>query len=145
MLKVNFHNPGYYPDCGLTYVIIGARHNNSWVFIKHKHRKGYELPAGHINTGEDADIAARRELTEETGAVTFKISCLATYTVSDQAGTRAGRLYYSEIEKFGAKRDDNEVEEIIFTDSLPENLSFPYIQKVLFDFLNFKTRGNTHG
>ncbi|HCC71328.1 MAG TPA: hypothetical protein DEQ09_09295 [Bacteroidales bacterium] len=45
MQEVDFHSPDYYPDCGLKYVIIGARYKDKWVFIKNKLRKGYELPS----------------------------------------------------------------------------------------------------
>jgi 8-oxo-dGTP pyrophosphatase MutT (NUDIX family) len=37
-----------------------------WVMVKHKDR-GWELPGGDIQAGEGADVAALRELYEETG------------------------------------------------------------------------------
>ncbi|MBN1388667.1 MAG: NUDIX domain-containing protein [Bacteroidales bacterium] len=135
MLTVDFHSPAYYPDCGLIYVIIGARYLNKWVFIKHKQRKGYELPAGHIDEGEDTETAARRELEEETGAKDYKIECISTYTVCENNKLRAGRLYYAEIETIGEEKDEKEIDDIILSDSLPSMLSFHYVQAVLFDYL----------
>jgi len=135
MPEVSFHPPDYYPECGYKFVIIGARHLGRWVFIKHKRRRGYELPAGHIKRGENPDEAAGRELMEETGAVSYTIACISTYTVHDDNGLRAGRLYYADIEDIGPDYDKDEVDEVIMSDSLPTVLSFPYVQKILFNYL----------
>jgi len=135
MLRVDFHSPDYHPECGLKYVIIGARHLNKWVFIKHKRRKGYELPAGHINNKEDPDKAAERELSEETGASKFEIRCISTYTVLEENKLRAGRLYYADIISIGDHKDMDEIDEVIFSEYLPPVLTFPYVQSVLFDYL----------
>jgi 8-oxo-dGTP diphosphatase len=136
MIKVDFHSSDFIPDCGLTYVIIGARFSNKWVFIRHKRRKGFELPAGHIMKNEDPDKAAERELSEETGAVKFRINCIATYTVNDDNSVGAGRLYYADIITLGEDKDEDEIEEVIFSESLPAILTFPYVQSVLFDYLD---------
>lgn len=40
--------------------------NGCWVMVRHKDR-GWELPGGAIQEGEGADVAALRELYEETG------------------------------------------------------------------------------
>jgi len=135
MLKVDFYSPSFLPECGLTYVIIGARYRNMWVFIRHKHRKSYELPAGHINHEEDVDDAARRELEEETGARQYSIECISTYTTSDDGRLRAGRLYYADIESLENDWDDSEIEDVIFSSSLPPNIGFPDVQSVLFEYL----------
>ncbi len=135
MLKVDFYSPFFVPECGLTYVIIGARYTNMWMFIKHKHRMSYELPAGHIKNTEDAGDAARREMEEETGALRYNIECIATYTVSEDGRLRAGRLYYAGIESVGNERDDSEIDEVILSSSLPPDLGFPDVQSVLFEYL----------
>lgn len=135
MQIVDFHPPSYYPQCGLVFVIIGARYKGKWVFIKHKHRKGYELPAGHIDEEEHPDSAARRELAEETGALEYELECISAYTVSDDGEMRAGRLYYAEIEKLGQQIDEDEIDDVILSDSLPSQLTFPYVQGMLFDYL----------
>jgi len=135
MLKIDFHPPDYYPECGFTYVIIGARYLNKWVFIKHKQRKRYELPAGHIHKEEDTDTAAGRELEEETGARKYKIVCVSTYTVSENGKLRAGRLFYAEIEAMGGERDEKEIDEVILSDCLPAEHSFHHVQKALFNYL----------
>ena len=52
----------------LKFSVIVSRHNNKWVFCKHRERNTYEVPGGHIEPGETPSEAARRELKEETGA-----------------------------------------------------------------------------
>ncbi|MEE4215364.1 MAG: NUDIX domain-containing protein [Bacteroidales bacterium] len=135
MLEIKFHSPEYYPHCGFTYVVIGARYRGRWVFIRHRHRRSYEIPAGHINEHEDPDIAAGRELEEETGAKKYTIECISTYTIMEDEKLRAGRLYYADIEILGEKTDDSEIERVVFSDQLPEIKSFTYVQTVLFRFL----------
>jgi len=135
MLQIKFHSPDYYPDCGFSYVVIGARYRGKWVFIRHRQRRSYEIAAGHINEQEDTDMAAGRELEEETGAKKYKIECIASYTILEDNKLRAGRLYYADIEKMEEEWDDSEVEGVILSDKLPEISSFPYVQAVLFRFL----------
>ena len=135
MLQIKFHPPGYYPDCGFSYVVIGSRYNGRWVFIRHRQRRSYEIPAGRINEHEDTDMAAGRELEEETGAKRYKIECIASYTILENNKLRAGRLYYALIEEMEEQWDDSEIEGVILSDHLPEISSFPYVQSVLFRFL----------
>ncbi|MFO7852690.1 MAG: NUDIX domain-containing protein [Bacteroidota bacterium] len=135
MLEIQFHPPAYYPECGFKYVVIGARYKDKWVFIKHKQRHSYEIPAGRINSEEDTDMAAGRELREETGAIRYKIECISTYTILENNKQRAGKLYYAEIESMGQEHDDHEIEKVVFSDVLPTVHSFPYVQTVLFDYL----------
>ena len=40
--------------------------DDCWLMVKHK-RRGWEFPGGVVEDGEDADIAALRELYEEAG------------------------------------------------------------------------------
>ena len=43
-----------------------SKDGGCWVMVRHKDR-GWELPGGAIHEGEGADVAALRELYEETG------------------------------------------------------------------------------
>ena len=135
MLEIKFYPPDHYPDCGFTYVVIGARYRKQWVFIRHRQRRSYEMPAGHIRENEDTVMAAGRELEEETGAIKYTIECIATYTILEDNSLRAGRLYYADIGERDDKWDDSEIEGVIFSDHLPEISSFPYVQTVLFRFV----------
>ena len=55
----------------ISYVVIAARYKGGWLFVKHRRRGGWEMPAGHPGPGENTVEAAVRELMEETGAARF--------------------------------------------------------------------------
>lgn len=66
----------------LKFAVIIARHNGKWVFCKHKERNTWEAPGGHREDGEDILETAKRELYEETGAITFDITPICIYSVT---------------------------------------------------------------
>jgi len=119
----------------ISYVVIGVRHNDSWLFIKHRERGGYELPAGHPEKGESAEEAAIRELMEETGAEEFDISPLSYYTVAADSEKTHGQLFLARVSTFGDITDMDEIEEIVFSDDIPGELSLPIVMRALFDKL----------
>jgi 8-oxo-dGTP diphosphatase len=132
MTKVNVYDPSYYPDAPLTYSVITARFKGQWILVRHHKRTTWEIPGGHIEPGETADEAASRELMEETGAIGFEIECVATYSVKKNGETGYGRLYKAEVTRIGPVPDTSEIAEIRLMDSLPENLTHPDIQPLLF-------------
>jgi len=132
MTTVRFFNPSYDPDDPLTYSVVTARYRRQWILVRHHKRTTWEIPGGHIEPGETADEAASRELMEETGAVDFEIECVATYSVLKNGETGYGRLYFAEVTSIGPVPDTSEIAEIRLMDSLPENLTHPDIQPLLF-------------
>ena len=80
MTKVNFYDS--INDSMLKFAVIIARHNGKWVFCKHKERNTWEAPGGHREDGEDILETAKRELYEETGAITFDITPICIYSVT---------------------------------------------------------------
>ncbi|HEX2976360.1 MAG TPA: NUDIX domain-containing protein [Bacteroidales bacterium] len=132
MTKVQFYPVDYTPDTKLTYSVISARSKGKWVFVRHNKRSTFEIPGGHIETGETADQAAARELMEETGALVFSIDCIATYSVFKNGETGWGRLYFAEIEKIGPVPDISEIADVITAETLPEHNTHPDIQPHLF-------------
>jgi 8-oxo-dGTP diphosphatase len=112
--------------------VIAAKYGDTWLFVRHHKRDTWEIPGGHIEKNESADEAAGRELMEETGAVDFKLECVATYSVLENGETGFGRLYLADIIKLGPVPDTSEIEEVIMMGSLPENLTHPDIQPYLF-------------
>ncbi len=80
-MYITYHYLGEYPDSALKYVVIVARHEGKWVFCRHKKRDTWEIPGGHIEKGESALEAAKRELYEETGAVNFSLTPVNIYAV----------------------------------------------------------------
>ena len=47
--------PGSIDESRLTYVVIAAREKEMWVFVRHRDRSTWEMPAGHIEKNESAD------------------------------------------------------------------------------------------
>lgn len=115
----------------LTYVIVISQFLENWIFVRHKERITWELPAGHIEAGEHPDQAARRELWEETGAVSFTLKALFDYAVIRNNESKSGRVYYAKIETFD-HLPDFEIAEIKFFHQLPEVLTYPEIQQEIF-------------
>lgn len=74
---VEFHNPFSIASEKLKYSIICSRYQDNWVFVRHKLRNTWEMPAGHIEKDESALFAAKRELYEETGATQFSLRTLS--------------------------------------------------------------------
>ncbi len=119
-------------------VIIVSTYKGKLVFGRHKSRKTYEFPGGHIELGESTMEAARRELEEETSALNYKIEPLCYYAVRDEYSENFGKLFFADI--IDLSRDlEYEIDEIIFSDDIPENTTYPYIVKILLD--EVKRRG----
>jgi 8-oxo-dGTP diphosphatase len=142
MTEINFFDPLFIPESKLTYSIISARYRNSWIFVRHHKRTTWEIAGGHIEKEETSFEAAGRELMEETGALKFNLECIATYSVTLDGETGWGRLYFADVFEIGPIPDISEIVEIVLSDHLPENLTYPDIQAHLFtrtiEFLNIK-------
>jgi len=136
MLEVKFYDT--VDDALLKFAVIISQSNGKWVFCKHKERDTYEIPGGHREAGEAILDTARRELKEETGAARFDIKPVCIYSVTgknsvNEAGEESfGLLCFAEIKAFSGKLD-SEMEKVIFTDELPEKLTYPLIQPKLIE------------
>lgn len=132
MARVEFYDPFWLPDGKLVYSVIAARFKGQWIFVRHQKRSTWEIAGGHIENGETPLDAAKRELTEETGAEDFELDCISTYSVEKNGETGYGRLYYASVTQLGPIPDISEIAEIKLSDHLPENLTHPDIQPYLF-------------
>jgi 8-oxo-dGTP diphosphatase len=132
MTEVKFYDPTFEPACKLTYSVISAKYECSWIFVRHQNRSTWEISGGHIEPGETSHDAAYRELMEETGAMRFNLECVATYSVTTDETTGYGRLYLAEVFEIGQIPDISEIAEVVMLDTLPENLTYPDIQPFLF-------------
>lgn len=119
----------------LKYVIVASLfQNNKWIFVQHKARKTWEIPAGHIEPGEHPDEAAKRELYEETGASCYSISSLFDYSVTTDPSPTYGRVYIALIDKLD-NLPNFEIGKIRMKKQLPKKLTYPEIQAGLFEHI----------
>jgi 8-oxo-dGTP diphosphatase len=132
MVKVDFYDPGYPVPGKLIYSVITARYLDKWVFVRHRQRRTFEIPGGHIELNETAYEAALRELQEETGAVRFSLICVSAYSVTTDNETTYGKLFYAVIEQMEPVPDTSEIEEIAVMETLPDPVTYPEIQPLLF-------------
>jgi 8-oxo-dGTP diphosphatase len=116
----------------VSYVVIAARHKGGWLFVRHRRRGGWELPAGHPEPGEDTVEAAVRELTEETGARGFVMEPVTYYSVDSGTGRQYGRLFHAEVDELGDVTDSSEIEAVKIFKRLPRGLSLPEVMTFLF-------------
>ncbi len=116
----------------LTYVVIAARYNGGWLFVKHRKRGGWEMAAGHTEPGEGSIEAAVRELTEETGALDFIIEPVTYYSVDTGQGKQYGRLFLAEVDTVGEFTDKAEIEKVKVFSRQPRNISLPEVMSFLY-------------
>lgn len=128
-IRVTFYDD--LDDAQCTYVVIVAVSAGRLVCCRHRQRSTWELPGGHIEPGESADAAARRELNEETGARQFNIRRLCGYGVSRGGGAPSyGILYFADVLSLGDGLH-MEIGEISLRDRMPEEMTYPEIQPAL--------------
>ena len=103
---------------------------------RHRERDTWEMQGGHIEANETPLEAARRELYEESGALEFVMQPLCDYlTVTDNGNAgAAGMVFAAEIKKLGIL-PDFEIAEVKLFDELPDNLTYPELTRILFDYL----------
>ncbi len=124
-------------------VMVVSTYKGKLVFCKHRVRKTYEIPAGHKELGEKPIEAARRELVEETSAIDYHIEPVCYYSVTDEYAENFGKIFVADITKISGNLE-YEIEEIIFSNTVPDNTTYPYVVNKIIDevkkrgFLNIK-------
>ena len=136
-VQVNFYEQ--VEDELLKFAVIISQTEGKWVFCKHKARTTYEVPGGHREIGETIFETAERELREETGAIDFNISPICVYSVKGKTVVNEknddesfGMLFFADIFSF-EKELHSEIGEIVITDDLVENWTYPLIQPKLLE------------
>ena len=113
------------------YADIVALYEGKWIFSKHKDRDTWETQGGHIEDGETALDAAKRELFEEAGAIDFDIEPLCDYSVSGYFNGRDisgnSQVFFAVVRTLADLPEDSEMERICLLDSLPDELTYPII------------------
>lgn len=123
--------PSGKPD-ELQFVVIAARHNGRWLFVRHRERDTYEMPGGHIEPGETPLEAAKRELYEESGAAEFTLEPAFIYGVERNGVTTYGEVFFTEVLRF-ADLPGFETAERVLLDAMPERMTYPQIQPLLME------------
>ena len=136
MLEVKFYENA--ADELLKFAVIISKSNGKWVFCKHKDRETYEVPGGHREANETVLETAKRELSEETGAVQYDITPVCVYSVTgknrvNQTGEETfGMLFFADIQSFEGDLH-SEMEKIVFLEILPTAWTYPLIQPLLIE------------
>ena len=133
MLDIKTYDLGYCDDSELTRVVCVSRYKDKYVFSYNKKRNGWEIPGGHIEEGETWEEAAKREMYEETGAIKINVEPICVYKIST-----FGLLCYCKILELSELPKEYEMEKIMFSDNLPDNLTFPDSFKLYFDTVRKK-------
>ena len=118
------------------YVVVLSEYEGNILLSRHKKRTTWETQGGHIEFGEEPLEAAKRELYEESGAIDFEIEPLCDYWAGVE-GTydwANGMVFHAIIRKLG-DIPKSEMAEIKQFDELPQNLTYPDITPVLFQYL----------
>lgn len=131
-IKVEFIDKFKETDYEITYVVIPSRYNGKWVYGRHKERSTWEVPGGHIEKGETSYEAAERELYEETGAVEYTLNPVCLYNVKVNNTDSFGVMYFADIKKLSDNLE-YEIIELMFSDNMPDELTYPDIQPLLFN------------
>lgn len=131
MIQVDFMPVPSAPDGQVGFAVIMARTACGWLFVRKKGSATWEIPGGHREPGEAVGQTAARELYEETGASASVMEPVTAYRVTDGTKTSCGVLYFAEIGARGAL-PESEIAEVICADAMPEALTYPQIQPLLF-------------
>lgn len=118
------------------YVVILSEYKGKMLLSQHRMRSTWEPQGGKIEAGETPLEAAKRELFEESGAVSFSIEPLCDYwagtgEVGDAYTGACGMVFTAVIHKLG-DIPESEIARVKTFDVLPSNLTYPAITPVLF-------------
>ena len=131
---IRFFEPAESDRINYTFAIIVSRFGGQWIWVRHKDRDTWELPAGHLEFGESALQAARRELFEETSALVYEIQPIISYEGELYGKEVFGRIFLSVITELGPL-PAFEIREIALFDEVPKSLTYPEIQPLFFDYV----------
>ncbi len=116
------------------YVVVLSRYQGKLLFSRHRERSTWETQGGHIEPGETPQVAARRELWEESGAARFTLRPLCIYyawVTADPGDAAYGAAFVADIEELGPL-PESEMAQVRVFETLPEDLTYPDITPRLY-------------
>jgi len=111
-------------------VVVFAKYNNKWLLTKHKNRESWEVCGGHVERNEDIYEAAKRELYEESGAITEKLNLIGYYSFVLNNERNYGAVFVCDVISFD-DLPDYEMKEICLMEEFPLDTTYPFIYKKL--------------
>lgn len=106
------------------YVVVCSRYEGKWLMSRHKKRDTWETQGGHIESGETPEIAARRELYEESGVEDAVLYPVCDYYGYDSLSHSNGVVFLADIRHLGSL-PESEMKEARLFESLPGELTYP--------------------
>lgn len=132
---IRFFHPDAIEPVTYAFAIMVSRFQNQWIWVKHKERSTWELPAGHIEPGETPLEAARRELFEETGALDFILDPVIAYEGIYKGKQVFGMIFLARVLEMGPL-PGFEIGEVAYFDGIPDHLTYPAIQPSFFNYIH---------
>jgi 8-oxo-dGTP diphosphatase len=130
-MKTEFYGLGGINNERLDFAVICAAYKGKWIFVRHRDRNTWEIPGGHREEDEDINATAARELYEETGATDYDMEAVCDYSVTRDGKTTFGRVFHARVRKIGSL-PETEIGEVIFLKDMPDSLTYPEIQPLLY-------------
>lgn len=135
MTQVNYFLPDAVEDSLIRFVVAAVRYQDKWVFSRHKARDTWDMPGGRREPGETAAQAMERELWEETGARKADVTAAFAYSVTKDGVTTYGMVFFAQVHELGPLPEEFEMAEVCLAEQMPEQLTWPEIQPVLFSWI----------
>ncbi len=127
MISVNFYDKNEIDEEQIKFSVITAFYQDKLIVVRHKDRLTWEIPGGHKEEDETSEETAKRELFEETGATTFDLEWICTYSVNRDGEEKSyGQLFLAHVNELG-ELPESEIVEIKLVNDLPEDLTYPAI------------------
>ena len=128
-MEVRFYKAGEIDEAEMLYAVVASQCQGRWIFVRHRDRDTWEIPAGRKEQGESMLQTARRELYEETGAAVYELREICDYSVT-KGDTRYGRVFFADIRELGPL-PESEIAELALQEDLPAELTYPEIQPLI--------------
>lgn len=116
----------------LKYVVVCSFFRGKILLSRHALRDTWETQGGHIEPGETALEAAKRELYEESGVVDASLYPVCDYLGYNSQRQSNGAVFFADVHSLG-NLPESEMKEVGIFDALPENLTYPNVTPRLFE------------